>query len=99
MKPNDNSPNITSLINQYNFIQSNGINLVHINIQSIRKKIDDLEEYINQTSNLTKSKIHIIALSEIWIYENENKFYNLSGYNVYFSNRNNNRSGGCCYLF
>lgn len=41
-------------------------------------------------------KIHIFALSDIWIYAHENKFYNINGYNAYLSNRNNNRSGCCC---
>lgn len=35
-------------------------------------------------------------MSEIWIYSNENKFFNIDGYHVHFSNRNSNRSGGCC---
>lgn len=38
--------------------------------------------------------IHVIVLSEIWIYENENINFNLINYNAFFCNRNDSRSGG-----
>lgn len=93
-----NSPIITASINKFKFETVNGINIIHMNIQSIRNKIDDIEEFLMTIAKQTKAKIHIIALSEIWIFQNENKFYNINGYNAYFSNRNDNRSGGCCFF-
>lgn len=74
---------------------SNGMIILHLNIQSIRNKLDDLNIYIQNIHKEIGQKIHVIALSEIWIYENENKFYNLSGYSTFVSNRQVNKSGGC----
>lgn len=96
MNPDDDLSNTLYSINAYRFENVNGLNIIHINIQSLRNKIDDIEELISTIENKTKNKIHIIALSEIWIYANENKFFNINGFNVFFSNRNKNRSGGCC---
>lgn len=76
-------------------MDENALNIIHVNIQSIRNKIDELKELVRSIEIQTNKKIHIIAISEIWIYENENKYYNIDGFNVYFSNRSNNRSGGC----
>lgn len=42
-----------------------------------------------------KGIVHVVALTEVWIYENENKYYNLPNYNAYFANRELNRAGGC----
>lgn len=73
----------------------NGINILYMNIQSIRDKMDDMEIFIEQITKKSKHIIHIIALSEIWIYRNENSFFNLTNYYGFFSNRQSNRSGGC----
>lgn len=72
------------------------LNIIHINIQSLRNKLDNLNELIHTIETNTNKKLHVIALSEIWIYDNENEYYNMEEYNVFFSNRNNKRSGGCC---
>lgn len=95
---NNDLCNIISTINEFKFETKNELNIIHLNIQSIRNKIDDIEELILAIENKTTKKVHVIALSEIWIYENENKFYNLNGYNAFFSNRKNDRSGGCCFF-
>lgn len=73
------------------------MNILHINIQSIRNKLNDLSMLITNIENQnSKKKIHVIAHSEIRIYNNENKYYNINGYDVYFSNRGANRSAGYC---
>lgn len=79
---------------EYKFLYDNAINILQLNIQSIREKIDDLEILIQQIEEKNKKIIHIIALSEIWIFEEENQFYNIDRYNAFFSNRSGNRSGG-----
>lgn len=88
--------NITYKINEYTLMDGPAINIIHINIQSLRNKLDDVSELIDTIETTTNKKIHVIALSEIWIYENENKYFNIKNYNVYFSNRSKQHSGGCC---
>lgn len=83
-------------MNKFKLTNDSGLNIIHINIQSIRNKLDDLNIFIQEISKTYKRKLHIIALSEIWIYSNENQYYNIDGYTSFFSNRSENRSGGCC---
>lgn len=91
---------ITYKVNEFTFMEGKALNIIHVNIQSLRNKLNDLKEMIWSTETQTNKKIHIIAISEIWIYETENKYFNIDGYNAYFSNRSNNRSGGCCiYMY
>lgn len=82
--------------NEIKLMRENNLNIIYINIQSLRNKIDDLSLLIEKIEKQQKQKVHIIALTEIWIYENENQYYNLNNYNAYFQNREENRSGGCC---
>lgn len=83
-------------LNQIKLLKGENLNIMYMNIQSIRNKLDDLNLMLHKIKTEQKEIIHIIALSEIWIFENENKFYNLDDYNAYFENRQSNRSGGCC---
>lgn len=58
--------------------------------RSLRHKLEAINEFIDSQNVI----IHVIVLSEIWIYENENINYNLINYTAFFCNRNENRSGG-----
>lgn len=69
--------NASHYVNNWKIIEKNKLNILHINIQSIRNKIDELYIYINEIEKKYKGTIHVIALSEIWIYRNENRFFNL----------------------
>lgn len=83
-------------LNNFHLTEDRALNILHINIQSLRDKLDSLEISITQLTRKYNKIIHIIALSEIWIYPNENFLYQLENYTAYFSNRMRNRSGGCC---
>lgn len=74
--------------------ENGNLNILYLNVQSLRNKIDNLKLLVER-NNRSKNVPHIIALSEIWIYKNENEYYNLPGYNAYFANRETDRSGGC----
>lgn len=87
--------NVEHYVNEMKFHEKS-LNILHINIQSIREKLDEITLLINNISIKYKKIIHIVALSEIWIYENENFLYQIEDYEAFFSNRNGNRSGGCC---
>lgn len=66
------------------------MNVLSLNIQSIRNKISDLTTYVENS----KIKIHVIVLTETHIKENETKFFNLPGYNVEHCVRKSGRFGG-----
>lgn len=86
-------------MNEFKLTNGSGLNIIHINninIQSIKNKLDDLNIFIQEISKIHKRKLHILALSEIWIYGNENQYYDIDIYTSFFSNRNENQSGGCC---
>lgn len=83
--------NINYLQNIENNIYENGeLNVLCLNIRSLRNKFELFNNFIDSKNFL----IHVIVLTEVWIYSNENEFYNISNYNMYTCNRDNNRSGG-----
>ena len=99
------NPQIVNNLLQYDRIEyyvndvhthNKSLNIMYLNIQSIRNKLDELKLLIADFENQHRKTIDIIALSEIWIYRHENFLYSMDNYDCYFSNRNSNRSGGCC---
>lgn len=71
------------------------LNLLYLNINSIRNKIDEIELIIATQ----KSKIlHFIALTEIRISQESNKYYHIPNYNVYFNNRVSGDGGVALYI-
>lgn len=71
-------------------------NILHININSLQQKIDDLELYIHKLHERGVN-IHIISVAQIKIHREVTKFYNLSDYNSYFSVNSSDEAG--CALF
>lgn len=71
------------------------LNLLYLNINSIRNKIDEIEFIIAQNP---KKIIHFIALTEIRIPIENNKFFHIPNYNVYFNNRNCGDGGVALYV-
>lgn len=68
----------------------NNLIVVLINIRSLRKKLIDLEIYLESFG----FKPHIIIITETWLYEDELKFFNLIGYQSVANCRQNQRGGG-----
>jgi hypothetical protein len=67
------------------------IKLVCINARSIRySKIDEYFALINSIDN----SVHIILMTETWLYSSEVDYYNLPGYNAVFNCRTENIGGG-----
>lgn len=88
----NNQLNIEYLINNHsNRTHINDINILYINIRSLRNKLQDLELLIHEQKTLT----HIIALTEVFIYENETQYYNINGYDKMFTTRQDRSGGGC----
>lgn len=66
------------------------LNILHVNSRSIINKLDDLCTLMTET----KTKWHIISVSETWLSENIENVYNLSGYNACFCSRKSGAGGG-----
>lgn len=81
--------NLKSLTNS-----KSNLNIIYINIQSLRNKLYDLETLIYSYDY----DIHIVVLTEIWLRKNENNLFNISGYVPYFSNRQESFGGVAIYI-
>lgn len=68
-------------------ILSSKYNILYINIDSLKNKLDDLELLLHglRDSNRRKIEIYIIAMTNIKIDEETTKFANLPDYNSFFS--------------
>lgn len=66
------------------------MNILSLNIQSIRNKLSDLTIYV-QNSKIT---FHVICLTETHIRSNETKLFNIPGYNAEHCVRQSGRFGG-----
>ena len=66
---------------------------LHLNIQSLPKKIEELKILIN---NLGKAEIRLdfILLCETFLADSSAKLYNLPGYSLIYSNRQHSLRGG-----
>lgn len=69
------------------------LNILYINIRSLRNKLDDINDIIKQSQKV----IHLIILTETWIYSNEKQFFNINKYNAVHDCRN--RRGGGTSIF
>lgn len=87
--------NITSISHKINATAYGGLNVLYLNINSIRNKIDEIEIYIANNKNNT---IHIIALTEIRITYECNEYYQLNNYKAYFCNRDSGDGGVAIYV-
>lgn len=72
-----------------NFKNKN-LNVLCLNISSLNKHF---EEFVNFIESINFC-VEVIVLTEIWIYSSQNSNFNIKNYNLYVSNRDNNRSGG-----
>lgn len=73
---------------------NNNLNIIYLNIQSLRNKLYNLELLISSF----ECEIHVIVLSEIWLSQHENKFFNLPQYTAYFSNRADSYGGVAIFV-
>ncbi|RYX81335.1 endonuclease/exonuclease/phosphatase family protein, partial [bacterium] len=63
------------------------LNVIYLNIISIRNKLDELEEIIHETQNLNSKIIHLIVLTEARLNDEDTKFYNLNNYTAFHCTR------------
>lgn len=70
-------------------VRYNKFNLLYLNINSIKNKLDEVQIQVDQCPE----PIHFIAMTEVRIFEYENKFFNLTGYNAFYNNRIDGHGG------
>ncbi|CAH2092606.1 unnamed protein product [Euphydryas editha] len=70
--------------------KQNEIDIVHLNIRSLRKQFNELLVLLNNC----EGKIDIIILSEINIKKDEVAHYSITGYTMYANTREEQRGGG-----
>lgn len=76
----------------YRIANSYDVNIIHMNIRSIKKNFDEFIYYLNNC----KTKFEIIILSETWISEDSEFVFNIEGYSVVNRNNRFTRSDGLC---
>jgi len=77
--------------NLNNRITDKTLNILYINAQSMKNKLDQLEILLHRI----KADVHIMAVAETWVKQEEKKYYNLPGYNAVFSSRQKRGRRGC----
>ncbi len=68
------------------------LNLMNVNIRSISKNFDSLKEFLKSTN----TEFAVIGISETHLKDKPSDIYNLSGYNIEFTNRVGREKGGVC---
>ena len=71
-------------------IQDSQLSLFHLNIKSISKHYDELGLYLNSLD----FKFSFIGLSETWLDDNKEEFYDLKGYSSVNRYRKDKKGGG-----
>lgn len=70
------------------------LNIMYINIRSLRNKLHELIDIVQ----VSKKILHLIILTETWIYPNEEHFYNLPAYTVLHNSRSTRGGGTSIYV-
>lgn len=88
---------INDYISEKKVKKINGLSLVHLNIDSVRKKWDTLNHILVDKGAI--EDIDIIILTEISIKDNENSIYQIEGFSSVYFNRDRQKGGGICLLY
>lgn len=70
------------------------LNIMYINARSVRNKIEDIEIVLHSFKN----KPDILVVTEVWLYEDEIKYYQITGYNAEISSRSTRGGGVAVYM-
>lgn len=84
-----------SKIAWYNGIKSNddsSFEILYLNARSLRKegRLDEICDFVKSR----KKRIDVICITEIWIYTHETPYFNIEGFQSFFSTRDKDRGGG-----
>ncbi len=73
-----------------NVNRENKLNVLYFNAISLRNKYTDVTQFINSFNH----KIHIVVITETRLHDEEIKFFNISNYVAYYSNRKQSNEYG-----
>lgn len=90
-----NETNLIKISHKIDTITYGDLNILYMNINSIRNKIEEIEHYLAINNNKI---IHVIALTEIRILSECNKFFQLNNYNAYYNNRPSGDGGVAIFI-
>lgn len=76
-----------------NCIKLGKFNILYLNINSLYNKLDEIEKFLEQNSN-----IQFIALTEIRIHREQNFAFNFNNFQAFFNNRNDGEGGVALYV-
>ena len=76
-------------------VNNNLISLLHVNIRSLPKNVDQLEVFLQSINQ----QFSVIALSETWLKTVPHSYYSLPGYELIVNNRTGNKAGGGVALY
>lgn len=72
-------------------------NILHLNINSLKNKLDELEQFLHGFQEQGK-EIHILAVTQIEIHQEVTKYYNLPDYTSHFSTNSNGAGGVALFI-
>jgi len=70
----------------------NNLSMLNVNIRSTNKNFDTFKDFLH-SCNLN---FNIIGLVETWLKDTPHDYFQLDGFNLELTNRQNNRGGGVC---
>ena len=80
---------------QFKQIKMEGtFSIIHFNCRSLNKNFKNIKKYLDQFN-----KFSIIAFSETWMSNNKELKVEMDGYELFISNRNNNKTAGGVALY
>lgn len=92
----NNCQNTTDHVDQiqYKFLLNTHLNLIYLNIRSLRKNFSQFLATINKIAN----KINIVVLVETNVRDNKNNFCKITGFKSLTTNREGRRGGIAIYI-
>lgn len=81
-----------------NEIVASKYSILRINVKSLKNKLDDLELFVHNQKKRNDIEFYILVLTEINIFKEDSKYYNLPSYNAYFSTNESGEGGVALYI-
>lgn len=81
-------------IDRIDHTDPSSLNILYANTQSLRNKLYDVELVIKSL----QCDVQVLVLTETWLTEEENKFFNIPGYQAFHSNRPRGYGGTAIYV-
>lgn len=81
-----------------NLLKLGKFNIIYLNINSLRNKLDELEELIHETQNSNRKIVHFICLTESRLNDEDTRYYNINGYTAFHCTRADGYGGTVLFV-